>query len=311
MVIVKRHKCNEVEVFEISEPELQTFRVASAHAQEPALAKEAIDLYKMEYETCAKRYNDLYSAAWTNFSYMALFAGGILTFGGTRFEIPLTAFLACLPLLFWWVATFEPLNRYGDQVQKDLGDIEKALNALCFLNTSIAGAESGLDKPQTRPKGLTHFQDFANREPSQLSVPKAFAKRLVAVYFFAVFVMFALHTFLNFTIPGWWVIGISAFVILIVLALLLLKFGRKSKLSGTTTVRVREEKHISAEQMIVDGVVITIRDLIPRVRLVVRIAGCLLLITAICFGVKVGQMIQNGRSLTVPKFEAPASDITH
>lgn len=311
MVIVKRHKGNEVEVFEIPESELQEFRVASAHAQEPALAKDAIDLYKMEYETCAKRYNDLYSAAWTNFSYMALFAGGILTFGGTRFVTSLTAFLACLPLLFWWIATFEPLNRYGDQVQKDLGDIENALNALCFPNTLITAVESGLDKPQTRPKGLTHFQDFANREPAQLSVSKAFAKTLVAIFLFAVLLMFALHAFLSLTIPSWRVIGISVFGIPIVLALLLLRFGRKSRLSGITTVRVRQEKHISAEHLIVDGVVITIRKLIPRVRLVVRIAGCLLLITAICFGVRVGQMIQNGQSLTVPKSESAASDITH
>jgi hypothetical protein len=62
-----------------------------------------------------------------------------------------TVFLACLPLLFWWLATFEPLNRYGDDVLKELCEVEKALNAL-FVSEYL---------PQEAMKGLTHFQNFA------------------------------------------------------------------------------------------------------------------------------------------------------
>jgi hypothetical protein len=109
----------------------------------------------MEYERCAQRYNDLYNAAWTNFSYMALVAGGILSFGGSRFVTPFTAFLACLPLLFWWLATFEPLNRYGDHVETQILKIEKALNALSISRLTNVPAEAR--------KGLTHFEDFAKR----------------------------------------------------------------------------------------------------------------------------------------------------
>src|SRR6266536_3325472 len=92
--------------------------------------KEALDIYKMEYERAAQRYNDLYNSAWTNFSYMALISGGLLTFGGARFVAAVTVFLACLPLLFWWAASFEPLNRYGDKVQDELKNIEEALREL-------------------------------------------------------------------------------------------------------------------------------------------------------------------------------------
>jgi hypothetical protein len=118
--------------------------------------RDAIDIYKMEYERCAQRYNDLYNAAWTNFSYMALISGGVLTFGGTRFvDYSVTAFLACLPLLFWWLATFEPLNRYGDDVLKELCQVEQSLNAL-FVSEYL---------PEKARKGLTHFQKFA--EPAR------------------------------------------------------------------------------------------------------------------------------------------------
>ncbi len=122
--------------------------------------KEAVEIYKMEYEKAAQRYNDLYNAAWTNFSYMALVAGGLLTFGGARFVTPLTAFLACLPLLFWWIATFEPLNRYGDKVQGELEKIEKALTPLCISH----------DFPLDAQKGLTHFSDFAKRGQRESAV---------------------------------------------------------------------------------------------------------------------------------------------
>src|SRR5260370_41862749 len=82
--------------------------------------KEAIEIYKMEYERCVQRYNDLYNAAWRNFSYMAILAGGILSFGGTRFVTPLTACLACLPLLVCWWAEFDALKRYGAKVQDQI-----------------------------------------------------------------------------------------------------------------------------------------------------------------------------------------------
>jgi hypothetical protein len=168
MVILKRDNKGELEIFEVpesllSESELQKHKIFSASHGEDSY-KEAIDIYKMEYERCAQRYNDLYNAAWTNFSYMALIAGGLLTFGGARFVTPLTAFLACLPLLFWWIATFEPLNRYGDKVQEELGAIERALTALC-----VEPFKHDKNFPEDAKKGITHFQNFAQRGQEQAS----------------------------------------------------------------------------------------------------------------------------------------------
>src|SRR5438067_13185893 len=109
MILLRRGKKGNLETYELPESvlpesELQKHEMSSAGDEEDC-HNEAIDVYKMEYEKAAQRYNDLYNAAWTNFSYMLLVAGGLLTFAGARFVTPLTTLLACLPLLFWWIAT--------------------------------------------------------------------------------------------------------------------------------------------------------------------------------------------------------------
>jgi hypothetical protein len=228
-----------------------------------SIHKEAIEIYKMEYERCAQRYNDLYNAAWTNFSYMALVAGGILSFGGSRFVTPFTAFLACLPLLFWWLATFEPLNRYGDHVETQILKIEKALNAL-----SISQLKGVADEAR---KGLTHFEDFAKRggteKPSKIEY-------LLLCSVFVALLWLALSTFLNIHLRS---LSLTLVAVLIVFALIELMFNERRR----------------------QGIRLIIREY-PRVRFRVRIAAFVLLITAICFGVKVAQMLQRHESLTVP-----------
>jgi len=158
MILLKRDKNGKAEVFDVpesilSEAELEKYKTKVATKD---CHPEAIDIYKMEYDTAAKRYNDLYNAAWTNFSYIVLLAGGLLTFAGGRFVVSMTVFLACLPLLFWWTATFEPLNRYGKKVATELCRIEKALNALFISN----------DLPEKARGGLSHFQNFEQRGKS-------------------------------------------------------------------------------------------------------------------------------------------------
>jgi FtsH-binding integral membrane protein len=150
-------KDNKVEIFEISEGDLKLIKVGSAQSAENPSNKEAIDLYKMEYQRCAQRYDDLYRAAWTIFSYLALVAGAVLTFGADRFMPELSIFFATLPLLFWWTASFEPLNRYGDQVEARLKWVEKLINKLGSLNLES-------DEVPEEYKGLRHFQHFASRE---------------------------------------------------------------------------------------------------------------------------------------------------
>ena len=39
------------------------------------------ELFKLEYEQSAERYENIYKAIWQIFSYMGILAAGILTFG--------------------------------------------------------------------------------------------------------------------------------------------------------------------------------------------------------------------------------------
>jgi len=242
MVILKQGNKGELEIFEVSESvlrdsDLQEYKVFSADKRDDC-SKEAIDIYKMEYERCAQRYNDLYNAAWTNFSYMALVAGGILSFGGSRFVTPFTAFLACLPL-----------------------------NALSISRLTNVADEA--------KKGLTHFEDFAKR--GGVEGPSGIEK-IILWSAFVLVLLFSLNTFLG--IYSWALSAIAGGVSIVVVLIELISKDRRRK--GITLAR-REY---------------------PRVRFRVRFAACIVLIVAICFGVRVSQLLKQHQSLTVPTSSA-------
>lgn len=77
---------------------------------------------KLEYSRAADRYNELYKAVWQNFSYMAVLSGALLTFG--KDAVGQAALVACVPLLVWYWATYEPLDRYGVQIEEYLVGLE-------------------------------------------------------------------------------------------------------------------------------------------------------------------------------------------
>lgn len=86
------------------------------------------ELYKLEYERAAIRYEDVYKAVWQIFSYMTAISGAFLAFGGARFQQNLFWFLASAPLVYWFWGTYVPLDRYGKGVGTRLAEIEKRLN---------------------------------------------------------------------------------------------------------------------------------------------------------------------------------------
>ena len=89
-----------------------------------------IELIKLEYETLAGRYENIYKAIWQNFSFVSIVAAGILTFASNALQTWAAIFLAGLPFVFWYLGQFVPLDRYGQDARKDLGKIEKKLNKL-------------------------------------------------------------------------------------------------------------------------------------------------------------------------------------
>lgn len=97
--------------------------------EEEAKSDKRFELYKLEYTTGVQRYEDIYKSLWTIFNYMAILAGGILAFGkGSGASHNLIIAIACVPLLFWFWATYLPLDSYGKLVEKRMKAIEELFN---------------------------------------------------------------------------------------------------------------------------------------------------------------------------------------
>ncbi len=133
----------------------------------------AIELYKLEYEKGAERYQDIYKSVWANFNYLVLLSGGILAFSSNFKVLPawLTPVLAVLPLLYWYVAVFKPGNRYGDQVVERLSLVEKILNIkygheLGVTLGSPPHSTGSAPDPKEDDYGLRHFTLYHDRNLS-------------------------------------------------------------------------------------------------------------------------------------------------
>lgn len=99
--------------------------------------------YELEYQQTQEHYRDGYRAVWTNFSYITIAIAGILALG-SRAPLASTTTatqsaglsLAWLIVfssglwLFWWAATFRPLDDYGEERAKVLEGIEAKMNDL-------------------------------------------------------------------------------------------------------------------------------------------------------------------------------------
>jgi hypothetical protein len=132
--------------------------------EKDATKDKILRLYELEYKTGVKRHDDIYKSMWTNFSYMAILAGGILTFGKDRVPVEWIAILACLPLLFWFWASFLPLDRYGNLVAKRITEIERVLNKSYFEKIVDASLlENNNDETKLR-NGLFLYTDFERRK---------------------------------------------------------------------------------------------------------------------------------------------------
>ena len=104
---------------------------AAGNAGAPAQSSQRdlkFELYKLEYERAAIRYEDIYKAVWQIFSYMTAVSGALLAFGGDRFQENLFWSLASAPLVYWFIGTYIPLDAYGKNIGTRLSAIEEQLN---------------------------------------------------------------------------------------------------------------------------------------------------------------------------------------
>lgn len=115
-----------------------------------------IELLKMEYETCVETYQDIYNSIWKIFSYFSAVTAALLLLGDVGFTINARIALAAIPLFFWWLGIYTPMNKYGDQKVDDLMNIEKELNCLVQF---VGG------------KKLCHFNNYCSLKPKEGSIP--------------------------------------------------------------------------------------------------------------------------------------------
>lgn len=131
----------------------------------------ALELFKLEYERAAERYENIYRAIWQNFYYMAVLAGGIIAFGPREaFPLALLAAVALVPLVVWFWATFLPMDRYGQLTRARLAFIEHILNKT-FLEKELGDdwleyKDKRLGKLGDR-KRLRHYQLFYEPKPDE------------------------------------------------------------------------------------------------------------------------------------------------
>jgi len=89
-----------------------------------------LQLYTLEYQKAAERYDNIYRSMWTIFSYLTAVAAGILAFGADKgIEWHGLICIAAIPLLFWFWTTYLPLDRYGNGTANRLRELEGLLNA--------------------------------------------------------------------------------------------------------------------------------------------------------------------------------------
>ncbi|MGA2985024.1 MAG: hypothetical protein ABSG32_14520 [Terriglobia bacterium] len=111
------------------------------------LNEAALQLYKVEYEKAAERYDNIYRSIWTIFSYMTAVTAGLLAFGSERIEPHALICMAAIPLLFWFWTTYLPLDRYGNATLNRLCEIEELLNERFGTKLGhFAGAKHGLNE---------------------------------------------------------------------------------------------------------------------------------------------------------------------
>jgi hypothetical protein len=115
------------------------------------------ELLIKEYEIAAARYENIYKAIWQNFYYMGILSAAILTFGSKNLLLSITIIASLLPLSFWYLATYIPMDHYGKLTARRLGEIENDLNN-CYLNNT--------------PPKLKIYAEFSERYKNLSQKPK-------------------------------------------------------------------------------------------------------------------------------------------
>lgn len=100
-----------------------------------SLSREAREGYLVEYHECIDSYRHTYTTIWQAGAIFAAISAAVVAFSkgsgtpGVSANIaPWIQVLAPIPFLFWWWGIFVPMNRYGEQRNDRLVEIEQLLS---------------------------------------------------------------------------------------------------------------------------------------------------------------------------------------
>jgi len=169
-----------------------------------------LQLYSLEYQKAAERYENIYKSIWTIFSYLAAIAAGLLTFGSDRIEPHALASIAATPLLFWFWTTYLPLDRYGnDTVLRRLHDLEELLNGKFHVSLrhfsgfahslSVIGGIAASLRKLTTAAGSKHARKQQTREALVMLWGQIHRARFAIIGFFI-----ALHLLFFYEARTFW-----------------------------------------------------------------------------------------------------------
>lgn len=100
-----------------------------------SLSEEALKAYLTEYQECMDSYRHTYTSIWQAGAIFAAISAAIVAFtkgsGSTDGSVniaPWVQVLAPIPLLFWWWGVFMTMNKYGEERNDRLVEIEERLS---------------------------------------------------------------------------------------------------------------------------------------------------------------------------------------
>lgn len=117
------------------------------------LSPEAFQASITEYEQCMESYRHTYETIWQASALFSAISAAIVAFGDRIGSF--SDLIAPLPVIFWYVGIFRPMNRYGEARNDRLVEIEE----------SLSRAIPGLD--------MRHYRRFSTLRKSESGLRRA------------------------------------------------------------------------------------------------------------------------------------------
>jgi len=165
----------------------------------PKLSTDAFKAYLVEYEQCMQNYRHTFATIWQAGALFAAISAGIIAFassspiGHTSSGLsPLILVLVPIPIIFWYLGIYRPMNRYCEQDNDRLVQIEE------FLSSIIPGLDmrhmrvlSSSRKGETFAKRLLSFKWLF--KPRVVEIVSIFGIIIIIIEIYLIWVYYLSH----------------------------------------------------------------------------------------------------------------------